>query len=323
MKRLSAISLAVIAAVSLAVPAFARDFVQDDAHLFSAATVSSLNEKISDFNRTTGKEIVVVTVPSLDGKDPKDVVERTFAQKQVNGVLFFFAKAEKKDYVLGDRASRAFFPAGSFDDIHQAMRGYLRSSDPDSAIKTGVNLALNQYRSHERALGGAAHPVNATRPLAPASSSQQSFGGFNLLWIILALIVGFLVIRAIFRAIFAPRVMPPMGMGGQPMGGPGYGPGYGAPGYGGGGGGGFFSGLLGGLGGAWLGNEMFGRHDQGMVQGTSAGVVGGADQQDAAGWQSDAGQADTSSIGGGDWGGGGDSGGGGFDGGGGGGGDGW
>jgi hypothetical protein len=89
------------------------------------------------------------------------------------------------------------------------------------------------------------------------------------------------------------------------------------------GGGGFWSGLLGGLGGAFLGNELFGnRNNFGGGEGGgygSAGVNDPGQSADASGWQSDAGQADTSNAGGGGWG---DSGGGGGDGGGWGGGDG-
>lgn len=312
MKRLLAIAVAGSALALPALPALARDsFVSDGASIFNQATVDSLNRQIGDFNRRTGKEVVVVTVPSLDGRTIQDAAERAFAEQQVNGVLFYLAKAEKKDLILGDRASRAFFPAGTFTNIHDAMRGYFRQGDFDAGIATGVNLVLDQYRSHERAAGSArTRPVS--QPIAPTSS--QSTGGFHMsfFWLLIILLAGFLIIRALFRAMAGPRMMPP-GAGGPGYGaGPGYGPGYGG-GYGGGGGGSFFSGLLGGLGGAFLGNELFGGRGGssiapgGDVAGVSGGDAGGA--PDAGGWQSDAGQADVGNAGGGDWGGGG----GGFD----------
>ena len=76
--------------------------------------------------------------------------------------------------------------------------------------------------------------------------------------------------------------------------------------------------MLGGLGGAFLGNELFGnRGGGGNVVGGDGGSYAGTGvdpgtSADASGWQSDAGQIDTSSGGGGSWGdsGGGDSGGG-------------
>jgi len=321
-KFFGAVAAVAIALVSSLAPALAREsYVVDDASMFKSATISRLNGEIGDFQRTTGKEIVVVTTPSLDGKTLDDAAEAAFAKQQVNGVLFYYAKAEKKDLVVGDRASKAFFPQGSFTNIHDAMRGYLRDGDADQAILTGVSLVLDQYRSHER---GLVKPATTTYRVPTPSSSTSSFGGgMSLLWLAIILFAGFLIIRAIFRAIAGPRPMPP-GYGGPGMGGPGYGPpGYGGgygPGYGGGGGGGFFSGLLGGLGGAFIGNELFGNRGGNTIieqGGNPSGVIGdGSSGADNAGWQSDAGQADMGGAGGGSWGdsgGGFDSGGGGGD----------
>jgi uncharacterized protein len=306
-----------LAALTLSAPASARDqYVLDGAGLLRTATVQSLNQTISDFGRQTGKEVVVVTVPTLGGKTIEQAGEDIFAQQQVNGILILLAKAQKQDIVVGDRASSAFFPHGSFSTIRQAMRGYFRSGDFDTGVTTGVNLVLDTYRGHERGLGAAA---GTSRALA-SSPQSQSLGGFGLFWLILTLLAGFLIIRSIFRAFTGPRMMPPgygpgPGPGGPGFGGPGYGPGYGGYGFG-GGGGGFFSGLLGGLGGAWLGNELF-NHGGNMLGGGQAAGFGGDPSAgvDASGWQSDAGQADmgNASFGGfGDSGGGFDAGGGGF-----------
>jgi len=292
MRFFSAFALATAILAASIAPASAREsYVSDGAGMFNAATIASLNQSIGDFNRQTGKEVVVVTVPSLDGATPQDAAEKSFAQQQVNGVLVFLAKAEQKDGIVGDRASQAFFPPGTFDSIRQAMRGYFRDGDFDQGITTGVGLILAQYRSHERALG-----TQGARTYVPSSASQSiGGGGMSLFWLILILLAGFLIIRAVFRALLGgPRMMPP-GYGGQP------GPGYGG-GYGGGGGGSFFSGLLGGLGGAFLGNELFGHQNfGGGFGGTSAGMDPGS-QVDAGGWQADPGQADMGNASFGDFG---------------------
>ena len=312
----AAVSMAALAVAVAAAPALAsrESYVTDGASLFSSGTVQQLNNEISDFNRQTGKEIVVITVPSLNGQTLKAAVESTFSHENVNGVLFYFAKAEKQDAVVGDKASQAIFPSGEFQTIHDAMRGDLRSGDTDQAILTGVSLVLDQYRSHERGV----NPAQSTTTSTSTTTRTRSSGGImSLFWLALILFVGFLFIRAIFRALFAPRMMPP-GYGSGT--GPGYG-GYG-PGYG-GGGGSFFSGLLGGLGGAWLGNELFNRGGgSGAYDPSSAATLGSGTAPDSSAFQSDAGQADMGGMGGGSWGdqgGGFDGGGGGFDGGGGGG----
>jgi len=306
-------------------PALARSsYVQDGAGMLSSTTVDQLNTEIGAFNARTGKEVVVVTVPSLNGSTLADAMSQTFRNDAVNGVLIFIAKAERKGGVVGDVASRAFFPPGSFRNIYDAMLGYFRTGDFDKGVETGVGLVITEYESHSRGrTSGAAVPVDRPVALATPVPEKKSFGGLGLFWFIVLLLVGFFVIRAIFRAMSGPRNYGPgpgMMGGGPPMGG---GPGYG-PGYGGGagfGGGGFFSGLLGGLGGAWIGNQLFGRNET-IMEPAQAGTVLPDSGADASGWQSDPGQADMGNMAGGDFGGGGgDWGGGGGDAGGGGGGD--
>jgi uncharacterized membrane protein YgcG len=316
---LAAIAALTVALAATIAPAFAArgSYVVDDAHLLSAAAIARLNQQIGDFNAQTGKEVVVVTTDSLGGTAPSAALERSFAQNQVNGVEIFIAKNEKQIKIAGDRASRQFFPSGSFDTIYQAMRPSFAQGNFDQGVETGVGLIINTYRGHESSLnrGRQRVPVGA----GSSSSVQHSqSGGFSMGWIwwIIILAVIFFIIRGIFRAMSGPRMMGGPGYG---PGGPGYGGGMGyGGGYGGGmGGGGFWSGLLGGLGGAWLGNEIFGgnRNNFGGGDGGSWAGTGGVDpgtSADASGWQSDAGQIDNSNVGGGGWGdsGGGDSGGG-------------
>jgi len=326
MKPLAALAALTIAVATTVAPAFAArsSYVVDDAHMLSPAAIAQIDQQVSALNAESGKEVVVITAPSLDGATVAAAAERAFAQQQVNGVEIYIAKAEKKIEILGDRASRQFFPPGSFTTIYQAMRSSFNTGNVDQGVETGVSLIINTYRGHESSLRNQRVPVGAG---GGVTHSSNSGGGFSMGWIwwIIILAVIFFIIRGIFRAMSGPRMMPP-GYGG---------PGYGGPGYGGGmgmGGGGFWSGLLGGLGGAFLGNELFGgNRNFGGGEGGGYGAAGVNDpgqSADASGWQSDAGQADTSNAGGGGWGdsggggggwGGGDGGGGGGDGGGGGG----
>jgi uncharacterized membrane protein YgcG len=303
---LAALTIALGATVA---PAFAArsSYVVDDAHMLSAASVDQINRQVGDFNAQTGKEVVVVTTPSLDGVSPDAAIEKSFAQQQVNGVEIFISKNDHQIRIAGDRASRTFFPSGSFQTIAQSMRASFRANDFDGGVLNAVGLILNTYRGHESSLNRSRQPVGAG---AARTVRTNQAGGFSMGWIwwIIILAVIFFVIRGIFRAMSGPRMM------GGP-GAPGYGPpGYG-PGYGGGmgmgmGGGGFWSGLLGGLGGAWLGNEIFGNRGGFGGGGYNEGSAGGVDPgtaADSSGWQSDAGQIDTSNVGGSSWG---DSGGG-------------
>jgi uncharacterized membrane protein YgcG len=318
MKRLFAAVALALAGLAWASPAQARDFVQDQAGMFSAGTVASLNQRISNFNAATGKEIVVMTVPSLGGSTLQAAAQNAFVQQSVNGVLIFIAKDDRKDIIVPDRAGRqaGWFTPDVTAGIRQQMESQFKNEAYDAGITGAVDNILAIYRQHVSGArrGGAA---GATA----GSGSQVSMPGFqgvhiSMFWWIIIAIVGFFILRSIIRAISGPRYYPgggmmPPGGGMMPPGGM-YGGGYG-PGMYGGGGGGFFSGLLGGLGGAWLGNELFGNRGGGFGGGDS-GVAGGGVDPNAAGWANDAGQADMSGASGGDWGGGGfgDAGGGGF-----------
>ena len=312
MKRLSALLFALL---MTSAPALAKQFVQDQAGMLSSSTVDQLNTRIGNFNSQTGKEIVVLTVPSVAGGDVKQAAQNAFSQQQVNGVLIFVDKNDRQSYVLGDRAAvqAGWWSTQTSQSIVQAMNAQFRAGDYDGGITSAVSGALNVYRSHLNALSGGSSVATRT---APAQQPAQGGVHISVFWWIIIALFAFFILRSIMRAMSGPR-----SYGGGPgygPGGPGYG-GYGG-GYGWGGGGGFWSGMLGGLGGAFLGNELFGRGGWG-----GGGFGGGADQNagnvapsDGGGWQSDPGQADMGSGAGGDWGGGGFGGGGDFGGGGGG-----
>jgi uncharacterized membrane protein YgcG len=314
MKSLAALA-ALFVTVAAATPAFARSsYVIDDAHLLSQNAIADINQQVGVFNAQTGKEVVVVTTPALDGANPADAAERSFAQQQVNGVEIFIAKNEKQIRIAGDTASRQFFP--SYQPIYEAMKPYFSQGDFDQGVETGVSLILNTYRGHESSLHRGRAPVAYSQPATSVVRSSTGGGHVSIIVWIVILAVIFFVIRGIFRAMAGPRMYGPgPGGPGYGPGGPGYGgPGYGGPGYGGygGGGGGFWSGMLGGLGGAFLGNELFGNRGNTIIEepGNYAGVDGGGyGGGDASGWQNDPGQVDSSNIGGGGWGG--DAGGGG------------
>ena len=309
--------------------------IQDGAGMFSSSTVAQLDQEIGNFTAQTGKQIVVVTVPSLNGKPLADAAQATFQQQDVNGVLIFIAKDDRADIIVTDNATAQFFPQSTIVSIRQPMEALFKAGDYDGGITSAVNTTLSVFRAHLNSLPAANgqtnnYPVasNGTRYVA-----RRHVGGISHVWTwIILIVIGYLVLRSIFRSMSGPRYygggpgVPP-GPGGPGYGGPGYGGGYGyGPGWG---GGGFWSGLLGGLGGAWLGNEMFGNRgttivDQGggNVMPTDQGGAWGGGNADAGGWANDAGQADMGGASAGDWsgggfGGGGDFGGGGFGGGGG------
>jgi uncharacterized protein len=287
----------------------ARDFVQDQAGMFSAATVAQLDARIASFNAQTHKEIVVVTTPSLGGANLQSAASSAFAQQNVNGVLIFIARDDRKDIIVPDRAGvqAGWFTSDVLRSIRTSMEAQFRGEAYDAGVTGAVGAILGIYRSH---LGGLQQSAGTS--VVPAQRASSPSGGFSIsmFWWVIIAVVGFLILRSIMRAFAAPRYTdapPGTTPAGTPPSGTGYGPGYGYGGFG-GGGGSFWSGLLGGLGGAWLGNELF--RGGGGIAPTQAGQIapdggGGWGGADSGGWQSDAGQADTSGASSGDWSGGG------------------
>jgi uncharacterized membrane protein YgcG len=332
-----AAALALLIGFAAALPAAAASYIQDGAQMFSPGVVSRLNDEIGSFNAQTGKSVVVVTVPSLNGETLESAAQQVFQEQKINGVLIFIAKSDRRDIIVPDTATARFFPLSTNATVRQAMESQFRDGDFDGGITTAVNEVLQIFRAHlnSNAAPNASTPRNypAVAYPAPRRSSGVHFSMF--IWLIL-LFVGFMIVRSIIRANRYYGGGPagpggPVGPGGPA--GPGYGPGYG--GYGGGfGGGGFWSGLLGGLGGAWLGNEMFGNRGGNTIIEQPGGNVmpandggGWGGGGDAGGWGNAAGQPDMGAASSGDFSGGGFGGdgggfGGGFDGGGFGGGDG-
>jgi uncharacterized membrane protein YgcG len=314
MNRLAALGALVLASTISTLPAAARDFVQDQAGMFSSGTVAALNGRIGNFNAQTGKEVVVVTVPALGASTVADAAAAAFSQQRVDGVLVFVARDDRRDIIVPDRAGAqaGWFTPDVLKTIRSSMESQFRAGDYDAGITTAVDGILNIYRAHV----GNSRAANSNAAGAPTTSrSLPSTGGIHIsmFWWIVIIVVGFLILRSLMRAFSSPRYGPPgTPPGALPPGGtPGpYGPGYGG-GYG-GGGGSFWSGLLGGLGGAWLGNEMFGgRGGGGAIGPADAGQAGTPDAgggwggDTGGGMQSDAGQADMGGASGGDWSGGG------------------
>ncbi|MDE3175557.1 MAG: TPM domain-containing protein [Pseudomonadota bacterium] len=76
--------------------------VVDDAHILSAATKATLEGKLADLEQKSTIQLVVATVPSLDGQDIETYANTLFRHwnlgqaKKNNGVLFVIAPSEHK-----------------------------------------------------------------------------------------------------------------------------------------------------------------------------------------------------------------------------------
>lgn len=306
------LALAGLVSLALSAPALASPYVQDNAKMFSAETISKIEAQSQKLDADLGKTVTVVTVDSINGA-PIDQAAAAEAKAQaLNGAIIYIAKDDRRLSIAYGPNTIRIFPPSVQQSIKQDLRSAFRRGDFDGGIVQAVNRIAGVMESGGRAAAARA-PAEQPAPAAnlPAQDRQgNSGGGVSWMWWVVGIIVLILILRAVGRRQqaqappgqqYPPGAYPP---GSYPPGG--YPPGAG------GGGSGFLPGLLGGAAGAFVGSELaqgFNRGNQGQ-SGVGADPAAAAPDP-GAGWQADdAGGGFTDSGGGGDFGGG-DAGGGG------------
>lgn len=106
MRRLAALFALLMALVSSAawaqLPARPEGPIADYAKVLTATDAAALDAKLRAYNQSTGRAIIVATVPSLDGEEIEPYAQRLAeawgigGAKSENGVLLLIAPAERK-----------------------------------------------------------------------------------------------------------------------------------------------------------------------------------------------------------------------------------
>jgi len=299
--------------------------IQDDGALFSQTARNDFTTREAQIERDTGKQIVVRTVTSLNGKDISAQADAAFAQLNVNGVLLYASKADKSLSIKTGTTTRQAISTQEEGQIRDQMLASFRTNDFDGgllnatdrvgrdlrAVFTGTNTGANTNRS------GANQPATtSTTPAAPRATGGGI--GIGAILVVLLLIVAIVFVA---RKIFGRNNN--TGVSGGPYGGgnvgtnyapppqPGYGNnyggGYGQPSQGGGFGSSVAGGAVGGFGGAILGNAVYdhfrdehGNDRNGNPVNTSGNAGNNGPYQDP---NNDAGRVDDSYQDTGSWGG--------------------
>ncbi|HEX2758942.1 MAG TPA: TPM domain-containing protein [Rhizomicrobium sp.] len=240
------------AAAAPAFPALTGRVV-DDAHILSASTTSDLTARLAALEAKTSRQLVIVTLPSLQGYEISDYGYQLgrhwgIGQKKLNnGVLFIVAPKEHATRIeVGYGLEPILTDAFSSVIIQTQALPHFRKNDFDGGVRAATE-ALIQQLSLERSEAEA-------RAAAAAKQVQNRQGDDLPGWLV------FLIFLGIFGFIFFQS-----GGGGGPPGrhgGPYYGGGgWPGGGWGGGGfgGGGFGGGGFGGGGGSGGGGGASGR----------------------------------------------------------------
>jgi uncharacterized protein len=213
------------------IPPSPTQWVTDTVGLLSPETRDSLNQRLRNYERATGHQILVWIGSSTGDTPLEQWTIATFSKWKVGrkgiddgAILFLFTQDKRVRIEVGYGLEGTLTDAASSEIIRHDIEPKMRANDPDGAVSAAVSDIL-------AVIGGenGASPRPMTQ--APASSAQAGAGfaiGFIILW--------FVIFFGIF--IFSVRRRGP-----YIIGSPWIGAGWGGGGFGGGGfGGGGFSG---------------------------------------------------------------------------------
>jgi uncharacterized protein len=250
---LAAAILLFAAAPVMAAPTFPTltGRVVDDAHVLSAQTQADLTAKLAALEQKTGNQLVVVTVPSLQGYPIEDFgyqLGRAWGigeKGKNNGAVFIIAPAEHQVRIeVGYGLEPVLTDALSSVILQQTVLPKFRAGDVEGGVVAGTDAIIQQ-------LGLDPQQAQAVAAQATQAAQQPASPPFRIPGLIIILAVFFLLPMLLGRGggglwYAAPFLF----MGGGRMGG-GDGGGFGGGSFGGGfsGGGGSFGG--GGSSGSW------------------------------------------------------------------------
>jgi len=281
--------------------------VIDKAKFFSDAAVQKANDDLQQLKRATGKELLVETYPAIPddraasysaaNKDAffEKWANDRFATAHVNGVYVLINKDPAHLHVTaGNKTEAKDFTENDQKQLRDTMLPSMKQKNYDEALAKAVDFVVKTITEREKsgpttaassAVGSDVAPGTKssaarsspvfTPSQTPSPTPTQSFPGHSsgmsgLIFLLIAVFVGFMILRA----IFGRRQSYGGGYGGYGQ------QGYGAGGYGGGGGGGFgrgfLGGILGGMAGGYLQDRMSHHGGGGNASGNSPMMGGGS-----------------------------------------------
>jgi uncharacterized protein len=183
------------ASAALTFPALTGRVV-DDAHVLSPQTQADLTAKLADLETKTGRQLVVVTLPDLQGDDIQDYGYQLgrawgIGQKgQNNGALFIVAPSEHKVRIeVGYGLEPVLTDALSSVILQEQVLPKFRTGDVQGGVVDGTNAIISQLSLDQAT--AQANVAKATQAVRPHRGLP--FGA------VFGLIIFFIVFSSIFR----------------------------------------------------------------------------------------------------------------------------
>jgi uncharacterized protein len=134
--------------------------VNDFGGMLAAQEVQMLEQKLRKYNDSTGTQIVIVTVESLNGEEPMDVATEighkwgVGGAKNDNGVVILLAKTEHKSFIATGYGMEPILTAGICKRITTlVMKPYFKQGQfyegLNQSIDTMIGLASGQFKADQ------------------------------------------------------------------------------------------------------------------------------------------------------------------------------
>ncbi|EIJ39874.1 beta-propeller domain-containing protein, methanol dehydrogenase [Galbibacter orientalis DSM 19592] len=230
--------------------------VYDYANVFSASEKTALEQKLINYADTTSTQIVIATVPTINGENigmlaPKWAHEWKVGQsKEDNGVFILLAEKERKIWISPGYGLEQKLTAGiNGEIIRNIIIPEFKKGDYYSGLNKGTDALIDLFAGTYKGTP------------KPRSRKSSGGGGSGFIFLFIIFIIIMIILSRNNRGggnrgrrgggfdLMDMIILSNLGRGGGSFGGGSSGGGFGGGGFGGGFGGGGFSG--GGAGGSW------------------------------------------------------------------------
>ncbi len=180
---------------AVAIPVL-TDPVMDNAGMLQAQTARYLSDELRRLKDSGGSQIVVLTVPELDGEAIEAYSVRVASEwklgteKKDNGVLLLIAAKERKLRIeVGQGNEGVLTDVQSSRIIRQAIAPLMKSGDVDSAVVSGV-ASIVALTDPDFVLS-----QGQDRRVSNASSSEGGKNAFPMIFFIIIVIIALISSR--------------------------------------------------------------------------------------------------------------------------------
>jgi uncharacterized protein len=202
--------------LALVAPAHAQDLPQltgrvvDGAEMLAPDQEARIGAKLEALERDTSRQLVVVTVPDLQGRTVEDFAFELGEQWKIgekeadNGAILMIAPKERRVRIeVGDGLEGILPDAMAWFIIRDRITPRFKTGDYPGGIDAGVDGMIEQMRAplevaEERALQAARERQRATQGNRGTRSSGGGGGGSIVPLIFWGVIIAFIILPALF-----------------------------------------------------------------------------------------------------------------------------